>query len=352
MLRFLRSFYVEILLLFVFMSILLFFSSSTFLSSDLDLRFLFAFTENVKLQILSTIFLSIFLEGLPFILIGVFISSFIHAFINENWLWKWVPRNPILSIPASILLGFALPICECGIVPITKRLIEKKLPAYTAFTFLLAAPIVNPVTILSTYLAFGGDWKITSTRILFGAGIAIVVGILFYVFFRKSQILHDNVLTNTNASSDCCECGNEDEKHSHHHSPNWKEKTNHALYHSIFEFINMGKFFVLGAFLAACFQTFVGFSVIQSLSSHEWIAILVMMIFAFGLSICSSSDAFIAASFRNVVGTAPLFAFLVYGPMMDLKNILMMIGSFRASIIWFFWGTTTVLTIASIVLFL
>ncbi|WP_028778910.1 permease [Shimazuella kribbensis] len=348
MLRFLRSFYVEILLLFVFMSILLFFNSSTYLSSDFDLRFLFTFTENGKLQILSTIFLSIFLEGLPFILIGVFISSFIHAFINENWIWKWVPRNPILSIPAAILLGFALPICECGIVPITKRLIEKKLPVYTAFTFLLAAPIINPVTILSTYLAFGGDWKITSTRILFGAGIAITMGILFYLFFRKSQILHDNVLTSNHTSSNCCECTDEN----HHHSPSWKEKTNHALYHSIFEFINMGKFFVLGAFLAACFQTFIGFSIIQSLSSHEWVAILLMMAFAFGLSICSSSDAFIAASFRNVVGTAPLFAFLVYGPMMDLKNILMMVGSFRASIIWFFWGATTLLTIVSIALVL
>jgi uncharacterized protein len=114
----------------------------------------------------------------------------------------------------------------------------------------------------------------------------------------------------------------------------------------------MGKYFILGAFLAASFQTFVGFSAIKSIGTNEWIAILLLMGIAFGLSICSSSDAFIAASFRNAIGTAPLFAFLIYGPIMDLKNLLMMMGSFRASVIWFFWGGTTILTILSVILFL
>jgi uncharacterized membrane protein YraQ (UPF0718 family) len=116
--------------------------------------------------------------------------------------------------------------------------------------------------------------------------------------------------------------------------------------------MNMTKYFILGAFLASVFQTFVGFAAMKSMASHEWIAIIVMMGLAFGLSICSSSDAFIAASFRNAMGTAPLFAFLVYGPMMDLKNVLMMAGSFRASVIWFFWGGTTLLTIVSVICFL
>jgi uncharacterized membrane protein YraQ (UPF0718 family) len=347
MLRLLKNYYVEILLVVILTNLVLFFSSNRFMAFEMDLSFLSGIIKNSQLHSLSTIFLSIFLEGLPFILFGVFISSLIHEFVNENSLWRWVPKNPILSIPLAIVLGFAVPICECGIVPIARRLIEKKLPVYTAFTFLIAAPIVNPVTIFSTYIAFGNDWGITLTRVAMGAGIAVMMGLLFYVFFRKSQVLK--------ADSSCCDDAHDHcdhEGHSHSHTKDWKQKVEHALHHSIFEFLNMGKYFILGAFLAACFQTYVGFSVIQSISTHEWIAVLLLMGIAFGLSICSSSDAFIAASFRNAVGTAPLFAFLVYGPVMDLKNLLMMMGSFRASVIWFFWGGTTVLTIVSVLMFI
>jgi uncharacterized membrane protein YraQ (UPF0718 family) len=352
MLRLLKNFYVEILLVFLFMTLVVFFSSDSFLQFDWDVSWLSSFVSYGKLQNLATIFLSIFLEGLPFILIGVLVSSLIHEFVNENTLWKLTPKNPFLSIPMATLFGLILPICECGIVPIARRLIEKKLPVYTAFTFLLAAPIVNPVTIISTYIAFGDDWGITLTRLSLGAGIAVVMGFLFFLFFRNKNVLRDHSHTCASDEKDDDCCSDHREHPAKHDAPKWKDKLNHALYHSIFEFMNMTKYFILGAFLASVFQTFVGFAAMKSMASHEWIAIIVMMGLAFGLSICSSSDAFIAASFRNAMGTAPLFAFLVYGPMMDLKNVLMMAGSFRASVIWFFWGGTTLLTIVSVICFL
>ncbi|WP_240874961.1 permease [Shimazuella soli] len=350
MLRLLKNYYVEILLVFVLASFILFFSSDQFLAFEMDISFLTSFTKNPQLQSLSTIFLSIFLEGLPFILFGVFISSFIHEFVNENGLWRYVPKNPFLSIPMAIVLGFVLPICECGIVPIARRLIEKKLPVYTAFTFLLAAPIVNPVTIFSTYIAFGNDWSMTIVRVALGAGIAIVMGGLFYLFFQNIPVLKEIPNTCDHDHESCCTT--DQAGHEHSHTENWRERVEYALHHAIFEFLNMGKYFVLGAFLAACFQTFIGFSAIQSTGKYEWLSIVLLMGIAFGLSICSSSDAFIAASFRNAVGAAPLFAFLVYGPIMDLKNLLMMSGSFRPTVIWFFWSGTTVLTIVSVVFFL
>jgi len=321
----------------------------------------FPITNNVQLQNLSTIFLSIFIEGLPFILMGVFVSSFIHEFVNEELIWKWIPRNPLLSIPMAACLGIFLPICECGIVPVARRLIQKGLPAYTAFTFLLAAPIVNPVTIVSTYIAFRDNWDMVLLRLGLGAGIAITMGILFLLCFNKKDVLkrnsqkaeshhscnHDH--SHQHHSHDCH--NHSHDCHGHHTEQSFEARLGHALYHSIFEFIDMGKYFVAGALIAACFQTFIGMSAIKLVASHEGISILVMMVLAFGLSICSSSDAFVAASFRNVLGNAPLFSFLVYGPMMDLKNLLMMTGSFRSSVIWFFWGGTTILTILSIILF-
>lgn len=298
-----------------------------------------------------TIFLSIFVEGLPFILIGVFLSAIIHQYVDEEMILRFVPKNPFISIPVAACLGLLLPICECGIVPVAKRLIQKGLPSYIAFTFLLAAPVINPITIGSTYLAFGDDWTITLERVGIAFVISIIMGFCFAVFFRTKEVLKVNTKE--------VHCEDEGCDHLHHHSSDHEhsskgagfKRLNESLYHAIFEFIDMGKYFVFGALLAAFFHVFVGVSTIKNFAENEGLAVLVMMGLAFGLSICSSADAFVAASFRNVISTAPILAFLVYGPMMDIKNILMLMGSFRLSVVGFFFGGTTLLTLVSMLLF-
>lgn len=344
----LKNYYIEITGVLVFIALFYFLTSGQIMELG-SLMAKFAITDNVQLQNLSTIFLSIFIEGLPFILMGVFVSVLIHEFVDEEVIWKWIPKNPLLSIPLAACLGIFLPICECGIVPVARRLIQKGLPAHTAFTFLLAAPIVNPVTAVSTYIAFRNNWDMVFLRLGLGAGIAVAMGIMFLRFFSKTDVLKGNL-----QKADCHHSCHHDHAHPHDHCHDHRgleARLCHAFYHAIFEFIDMGKYFVAGAFIAACFQTFIGLSVMKSVAAHEGIAVIVMMGIAFGLSICSSSDAFVAASFRGILGNAPLFSFLVYGPMMDLKNLLMMIGSFRSSVVWFFWGGTTLLTILSILLF-
>lgn len=294
-----------------------------------------------------TIFLSIFVEGLPFILIGVFLSALIHQYVNEEMIWKYVPTHPLISIPIAASLGLFLPICECGIVPIARRLIQKGFPYYMAFTFLLAAPVVNPITIASTYLAFGDNWGMTFQRVGTAVIISIVMGFGFALFFRNRLILKKKFSVSSCSAEDC----HHDHDCNHHDHGQSSRSLSNALYHAIFEFIDMGKYFVLGGLLAAGFHVFVGVSAIQNFTEYEFLAVLVMMGLAFGLSICSSADAFVAASFRNVIGTAPILSFLVYGPMMDIKNVLMMLGSFRLSVVGFFLGGTTLLTLISIFLF-
>ncbi|MBS7531672.1 permease [Hazenella sp. IB182353] len=293
---------------------------------------------------LSTIFLSIFIEGLPFILLGVLISSFIQVYIKEETVWKWLPKNPFISIPLSTLLGLFLPICECGIVPVAKKLIQKGFPVYSAFTFLLAAPIINPVTIASTYIAFGESVEMVFLRSSIGAGIAMAMGIIFLWLYHDNKVLR---VSKVIPQTDHCT-----EHQGNCSPPQSKGRLHHALEHSIFEMFNMGKYFVLGALIAATFQTYIGVSVIKQYAEYSGLAIIIMMGLAFGLSICSSADAFIAASFRSVLGTAPILAFLVYGPMMDMKNILMMFDSFKKSVVLTFFIGTTLLTALSIFILL
>lgn len=310
------------------------------------------------LQTFSTIFLSLFIEGLPFILLGVLLSSVIHLYVNEETVHRLFPRHPALSIPLAAVFGLLMPICECGIVPVVRRLVQKGLPAYAAFTFLLAVPIVNPITIVSTYIAFGNSWEMALSRTGLGALVAVVMGVLFYFFFRHQPVLKTEPQVGL-ADGDPVQ-GREHGHHSHtgdgcgscsEHAGEKKSKSGqvvHALYHATFEFIDMGKYFILGALIAAAFQTFVGVAAIREFAANTTGSLLLMMGLAFGLSICSSADAFLAASFRSVLGTSALLGFLVYGPMVDIKNVLMMAGGFRWKVILFFVIGTTAVTLLSI----
>ncbi len=325
-----------------------------------------------QVRTMTTIFMSIFIEGLPFILLGVLVSSLIHVFVSEDFIYRVIPRNPVLSIPMSVGLGLFLPICECGIVPICKRLMQKGMPPSVAITFLLSAPVVNPITIFSTYVAFGNQWSIALQRVGLAALIAVIIGCLFHLFFHRRKLswilqteheaikqmegkttAEQNLSTSSNevccshhsdaSHGDCC-------NHSHSHDERISEKVNHTLFHTIFEFFNTAKYFVLGAMIAAFFQVFIGVAALKEVNNNEFVSILFVIALAFLLSICSSSDAFIAASLRTVLPNSSLFAFLVYGPMMDLKNFLMMTGNFRASIVNFLFAATTLLTIVIMLL--
>jgi uncharacterized protein len=289
-----------------------------------------------------TLFLSIFIEGIPFILLGVLVSSLIHVWLKEETVWQVIPKTPWMGIPAALMMGMFLPVCECGIVPVARRLMGKRVPPYLAVTFLLAVPIINPVTILSTYLAFGNSWEMVGSRIGLAALIASVMGLLCYFLFpRRKDVLKAKHFSSCNHHHD----------HEHTSPDSFAHRSHHALQHAVFEFMDMGKFFVFGALIAAGFQTLVGIRVIEGWANNPLLSVFLMMGLAFGLSICSSADAFVAAAFRNGIGTAGLMAFLVFGPMMDIKNLMMMWGSFRWQVVLFFFGGTALLTVLSVMIY-
>jgi uncharacterized protein len=305
-----------------------------------------------QLEDLSTIFLSMFIEGIPFILLSVILSSFIHIFINETSLFAKIPKTPLFGIPLASLFGLIFPICECGTVPVAKGFMDKGLPFPMGLAFLVAAPVINPITIVSTYVAFGNNYHVVIDRVFLAFVIAITLGFISYYLFPKPKLKKQNGFIMSDCGCHCDHGHHHEHQHHHHDKASMYSRISDALQHALLEFIDMGKYFIIGSLIAAAFQTFIGFSTMKEFASHHYLSILAMMLLAFGLSLCSSSDAFVAASFRNAFGFAPILAFLVFGPMMNLKNALMMYGYFRTSMVYFlFLGSSILVFFATLLWF-
>lgn len=270
----------------------------------------------------KTVFLSIIIEALPFILIGVFVSAMLQNFVSEETIRKVLPRNKIINLLLASLLGIIFPVCECGIVPVTRRLVSKGVPLYSAITFMLAAPIINPVVASSTAVAFSADPKMVWFRLGLAFFVSFVTGLLLSFWFNSSEL-------KSGALQNSCDCGCTHDHDHHHSAPAFKTKIMNTFLNACDEFFDMGKYLIMGASLAALAQTFVSRDIILTIGQHSLSSIAAMMTFAFGVSVCSSADAFIAASFASSFTTGSLLAFMVFGPMIDIKNILMLLSAFK-----------------------
>jgi uncharacterized protein len=262
---------------------------------------------------LNTIFLSILIEAFPFVLIGVLIAGMIQIFVTEEHISRWIPKNKYLAIVMSCSVGALFPACECGIVPIIRRLVGKGVPIAAAIGFMLTGPLINPIVIASTYMAFGNDAKIAALRMGLGFGIAIIVALLVGMFFKGTQFKSSVSFAS----------------HSHSKKQSFLEKFWAMLQHSIDEFFDMAKYLIIGAFLAAMVQTYMPAKTLLEIGSGAASSLAVMMGLAFFLSLCSEADAFIGASFSSIFPSTSILGFLIFGPMIDLKNTLIMMSVFR-----------------------
>ncbi|MEK0317810.1 permease [Cohnella sp. 56] len=283
-------------------------------------------------QAIKTIFVSIFLEALPFMLLGVLVSALLNLFVSEAALTRWLPRNPVLGVLCACLLGILLPVCECGMIPIVRRLLRKGMPVYIGIAYILAAPIVNPVTYFATYAAFRTMTDMALYRTLMGFAVAVAVGITLYLFQRANPIR----TSAPGPATGVVPSGHQPHHthtHAHTHSHDASGGSSRLLSlatHDADEFFEMGKFLMLGALLTALIQTFVSRGELLELSGGVLGSHLLMMGFAYLISLCSTSDAFVAASFTGLFPKGALLAFLVYGPMIDFKNTLMLLSVFKS----------------------
>lgn len=271
--------------------------------------------EQPDLQTFKTMFVSITLEAFPFILLGVIVSSVIQVFVPDSFVQRLIPRHPVAGVIVASMLGVVFPVCECGMVPVARRLIRKGFPLYAAVVFLLAGPIVNPVVYSATYMAFRSSPEIVYWRMGLAVAVAAAVGLSVYKLVRQSPLKPARAL--------------HVQTHTHTHTSRGG-KFVETFDHAAGEFFDMGKYLIFGAFLTALVQTYVPRVWLTDIAQSDWASSLFMMAFAYILSICSTSDAFVASSFSATFPTASLLAFLVFGPMLDVKSTLMLLSVFKA----------------------
>jgi hypothetical protein len=277
----------------------------------------------LRIQDGVTIFLGIMIEAVPFLLLGVVVSALMGVYVKEEMLFKSLPKNRFLLLILLSFIGAVFPVCECGNIPVARRLILKGLPVAGAITFLLAAPVINPVVLLSTWAAFSFDIRIVFYRFGFTLLIAVIIGFLFSFNRKSEELLQEETLL-------LCE-----HSRAFTSSKGFKEKMNRALHIIYTEFFEMGQILVLGAALAAFTQTLIPREVLLKLGQGPIISIISLMILAFVISICSTVDAFFALSYANTFTNGSLLAFLVFGPMMDIKSTLMMLTTFKVkTVVW------------------
>lgn len=289
-------------------------------------------------------FTTIMLEAIPFLLLGALISAIIEEFVSEERISKMIPKNRVLGSLVGIFLGLFIPACDCAVIPIAMRLKKKKVPTNVIVSFMLASPIISPVVLLSTFFAFGETEKMLLFgfempklfvyRTIFGVLVALVVGIILDIICKDAVLKeetyehhhhhHDHEHIHTcNHHHEGCSCSH----HEKETGPLGRVKNIINIMYG--DFMGIISYMAVGALLAATMQILLPISNIGGIVQNKYISTFIMMLLAFALSLCSTSDAFIARTFMNSLSKNSILAFILLGPMIDIKNTILLNRSFN-----------------------
>jgi len=324
-----------------------------------------------------TLFLSLLVEAFPFLLLGVLLSGLLLLFVDERKLIAVLPSNPLLGAIVGSCIGFLFPVCECGNVPVARRLLTQGVPTPVAIGFLLAAPTINPIVIWSTWVAFRDQPEIVVLRVLFSLGIAIFIACIFSVQKDLRPLLQPAVtraIARSKSEGGRKSSFNENEQTSPllqsgsfllgqaggplrmdatvlqeslaatKPTKPLRERIRLLVENTIQELRELGGVLVLGSAIAAVIQVAVPREVILSLGQGPVTSIVAMMILGGIVSICSTVDSFFALAFASTFTSGSLLAFLVFGPMIDLKALGLMLSVFKGRAIIYIFVLATQLT--------
>lgn len=299
-----------LLLILLFLLLAFFFLGDVFVPKAID------FSDYPMLHSVLVVFLGLFLESIPFLFLGAIASSFIQLFISEEIIQRMIPKRPLTAIFAAIAAALIIPVCECAIIPVVRRLIQKGVPVHAGVVLLVTAPILNVIVFGSTYYAFQNNPSILYGRIILCVLTAIIAGLFIHIFSTKDVVKEDKL-----------------ELVQGHVHDSQSIKWTSFIDHTSQEFFMVGRYFIIGALFASVFQVFMDRSVMADIGQAPIKGTALMMGIAFVLSLCSSADAFVAASFSHSFLPGSILGFLVFGPMLDLKNVLIMMSCFKRSFV-------------------
>ncbi len=328
-----------------------------------------------------TLFLSLLVEAIPFLLLGVLFSSLLLFFVDERKLAEKMPKNPLMGALIGSTIGFLFPVCECGNVPVARRLLMQGVPAPVAIGFLLAAPTINPIVIWATWTAFRDQPEIVILRVVFSLLIATIVAVVFSFQKDLTPIVQPAIARYLKFHRST---------ESKHRSQSYQKKQQQAdapsllqsgtyllgtgqamrletaattvaspvgsdgkplgakfrlvLENTVQELRELGGMLTLGSAVAAAIQVLAPRELILSLGAGPITSVTTMLILAAVVSICSTVDSFFALSFASTFTSGSLLAFLVFGPMFDLKGIGLMLAIFKPRAIFYLFALPALLT--------
>jgi uncharacterized protein len=322
-----------------------------------------------------TLFLSLLVEAIPFLLLGVLFSGVLQFFVDDRKLLAFMPKNPVLGAFVGSCVGFLFPVCECGNVPVARRLLLQGAPVPVAIGFLLAAPTINPIVFWVTWTAFRDQPEIVFLRVGLSLAIATMIGIVFSVqsdlrpllqpmvarmLTARSELQAQQLQVPLNPVSPLLQSGTYFLGQSNQPlspealalqtematlaSKPWGAKLRLLIDSMMQETRELGGVLVLGSALAAILQVFVPRDVILQLGQGPVSSIVAMMLLAALVSICSTVDSFFALSFASIFTSGSIVAFLVFGPMIDLKGIGLMLSIFKLRAVVYLFGLAGLLT--------
>ena len=263
---------------------------------------------NERLATAGTVFSGVFLQAVPFLVLGVVISGLIAAFVSPQRLARWLPRNTAAAVMTAGVAGAALPGCECGSVPVARRLYGEGSVGAAALTFMLSAPAINPVVLVATAVVFPGQPEMVLARCLASLATAVVMGALWSRWGRPGWVSRRLPRTTDTDQS------------------RWTVFTEAGRH----DFLQAGSYLVIGAAAAATLRVLVPPWVFQHVAGNLLIGVVTMALLAFVLALCSEADAFVAASL-TMLPLVPRLVFLVVGPAVDVKLVAMQAGLFGRS---------------------
>lgn len=322
-----------------------------------------------------TLFLSLLVEAMPFLLLGVLFSGVLLLFVDERQLIAKLPKNALLGALVGSLSGCLFPVCECGNVPVARRLLMQGVPAPVAIGFLLAAPTINPIVIWATWTAFRDQPEIVVLRVAFTLIIATLIGWVFSAQTDLRPVLQPAIAARLKPMPSKTVNKYLDQKEAPipqllQSGTYWlgeqpvqmdttvmqatlattspskplSDRLRLLLDNTVQELRELGAVLVLGSAIAACTQVLVPREAILGLGAGSITSILAMMLLAGLVSICSTVDSFFALSFASTFTSGSLLAFLVFGSMIDLKRVGLMLSIFKPRSVFYLFALAAQLT--------